>query len=192
MVNIVCKSFPVSICSHAWHIHPSTSGSFSWDFSLSHMEKLGVHSELSWDLGMEKSEGSGGFTFMYFLHIVYMLWYAHSSSDCSLATLCCVCRLGPYASPLHVLGLISRVITKRKQNQPGPRHALRSCTVRAVEWLCPFTSNGTNHIYWAVLELKQNLSQLPDLQAWTKCFGRIWEAAKERWFADPRETLIPH
>lgn len=32
--------------------------------------------------------------------------------------------------------------------------ALRSCTVGAIESSWPFTSDSTNHIYWAVLELE--------------------------------------
>lgn len=82
----------------------------------------------------------------------HMLLHAHSSSDHSLTTVGCVC--GPQVLPLHAAGLASRVTAKRSQNQFGPSCSLRSCTVRAVESLWPFTSSGTNHIYWAALELE--------------------------------------
>lgn len=78
--------------------------------------KLGDHSELSSDLGMEESESSGGFTFIYFHNFAYMLLHAHSGSDHSLTAVRCVCGLGPQVSPLHAVGLTSRVTAKRSQN----------------------------------------------------------------------------
>lgn len=58
-VHNACKSFSLPTPFLCCHIHPSTSESCGWDFSLLHMEDLSFHAELSWDLGMKESVSGG-------------------------------------------------------------------------------------------------------------------------------------